>query len=95
MLLTYMEEDQINLGFLPESSTGKSYIPLELSGLFPSEDVIKLGYASPTSFFHDWGTSVTDPSDDRDVPEKKKRKITHIDLHQKILTFWINRMINS
>jgi aspartate carbamoyltransferase regulatory subunit len=55
MLLTYTEEDQINLGFLAESSTGKSYIPLELSWYFPEEDVIKLGYASPTAFFHDYG----------------------------------------
>jgi hypothetical protein len=55
MLLTYTEEDQINLGFLAESSTGKSYIPLELSWYFPEEDIIKLGYASPTAFFHDYG----------------------------------------
>ena len=56
MLLTYTEEDQINLGFLAESSSGKSYIPLEISAYFPQEDVIKLGYASPTAFFHDYGT---------------------------------------
>jgi hypothetical protein len=74
MLLTYAEEDQINLGFLAESSTGKSYIPLELSGLFPSEDVIKLGYASPTSFLHDWGTLVTDAIDYRDVPRARKTR---------------------
>ncbi|MEM3824386.1 MAG: hypothetical protein QXH87_05570, partial [Candidatus Bathyarchaeia archaeon] len=55
MLLTYTEEDQINIGYLAESSTGKSYIPLELSWYFPQEDVIKLGYASPTAFFHDYG----------------------------------------
>jgi hypothetical protein len=55
MLLTYTNEDQINLGFLAESSSGKSYIPLELSNYFPSEDIIKLGYASPTAFFHDYG----------------------------------------
>jgi hypothetical protein len=55
MLLTYTNEDQINLGFLAESSSGKSYIPLELSNYFPSEDLIKLGYASPTAFFHDYG----------------------------------------
>ena len=55
MLLTYTEEDQINLGFLAESSTGKSYIPLELSWYFPEEDIIKLGYASPTAFFHGYG----------------------------------------
>ncbi|MEM3459209.1 MAG: hypothetical protein QXN36_01285 [Candidatus Bathyarchaeia archaeon] len=55
MLLTYTEEDQINIGYLAESSTGKSYIPLELSWYFPDEDVIKLGYASPTAFFHGYG----------------------------------------
>jgi hypothetical protein len=56
MLLTYTDEDQINIGFLAESSSGKSYVPLELSNYFPSEDIIKLGYASPTAFFHDYGT---------------------------------------
>ena len=56
MLLTYTNEDQINIGFLAESSSGKSYIPLELSAYFPEEDVLKLGYASPTAFFHDYGT---------------------------------------
>jgi hypothetical protein len=86
-LLTYTEEDQINIGFLAESSTGKSYIPLELSWYFPKEDVIKLGYASPTAFFHDWGIQLPDPNDKRDVEDKDKRKITHIDLHQKILIF--------
>lgn len=87
MLLTYTEEDQINIGFLAESSTGKSYIPLELSWYFPEEDIIKLGYGSPTAFFHDWGTLLPDPNDKRDVEDKDKRKITHIDLHQKVLVF--------
>jgi len=56
MLLTYTDQDQINIGFLAESSSGKSYIPLEISQYFPQEDVIKLGYASPTAFFYDHGT---------------------------------------
>ena len=56
MLLTYTEEDQINIGFLAESSSGKSYIPLELSAYFPKEDVLALGYATPRCFFHDYGT---------------------------------------
>ncbi|MCD6446154.1 hypothetical protein J7L49_05165 [Candidatus Bathyarchaeota archaeon] len=79
MLLTYTEEDQINLGFLAESSTGKSYIPLELAWYFPKDDVIKLGYASPTSFFHDYGEVLKDPVNNR--------VIIHIDLHRKILIF--------
>jgi len=87
MLLTYTENDQINIGFLAESSTGKSYIPLELSGLFDPHDVIKLGYVSPSAFFHEWGIALPDPGDTRDVEEEKKRRIIHVDLHQKILLF--------
>jgi len=87
MLLTYTEEDQTNLGFLAESSTGKSYIPLELSWYFCKEDVIKLGYASPQTFFYETGLLIPDPSDNRDVEDDKKRKIRIVDLHQKILIF--------
>jgi hypothetical protein len=86
-LLTYTEEDQTNIGFLAESSTGKSYIPLELAWYFPKEDVIKLGYASPQTFFYETGLLIPDPSDTRDVEEDKKRKIRIVDLHQKILIF--------
>lgn len=78
MLLTYTEEDQINIGFLAESSTGKSYIPLELSDYFPKEDIIEIGYASPTSFFHDYHKLV-------ETSNKKKGYL--VDLHQKILIF--------
>jgi hypothetical protein len=89
MLTTYTEEDQTNIGFLADSSTGKSYIPLELAnGFFPKEDLIKLGYCSPTAFFHEWGIALPDPTDKReDVEPEKRRKIIHVDLHQKILIF--------
>jgi hypothetical protein len=87
MLLTYTDQDQVNIGFLAESSSGKSYIPLELAWYFPKEDVIKIGYASPTSFFHEWGKMETDPADTRDIEDDKKHKITHIDLERKILLF--------
>lgn len=87
MLLNYTDHDQTNIGYLAEASTGKSYIPLELSKLFPSQDVIKLGYASPTSFFHDLGEWLPDPRDTRDVEEEKKRKIVKIDLSQRIMVF--------
>lgn len=80
MLCTYTDADQVNLGFLAESSTGKSYIPLELSWYFPKNDVIKLGYASPTAFFHEWGAMLPDPYDE-------DKKIVLVDLHQKLLIF--------
>jgi hypothetical protein len=56
MLNTYTEENQMNVAFIAPSSSGKSYIPLEVSTLFPEEDLIKLGCASPTAFYHDNGT---------------------------------------
>jgi hypothetical protein len=89
MLSTYTSEDQTNIGFLADSSTGKSYIPLELAnGFFPKEDLIKLSYCSPTAFFHEWGIALPDPTDQHeDVEPDKRRKIIHVDLHQKILIF--------
>ena len=82
MLLTYTDCEQLNIGFLAESSTGKSYIPLEISWYFPSEDVMKLGYASPTAFFHDWGRIQTFES----FEGLKEAKI-FVDLSNKILIF--------
>jgi hypothetical protein len=55
MLLNYSEEDQQNLLFNAPSSTGKSYIALEIAKLFPAEDIDKKGYTSPTAFFHVMG----------------------------------------
>jgi len=87
MLLTYTNEDQINLSFTAESSTGKSYIPLELAWYFPKRDVLEYGYVSPTAFFHEYGTLLPDPTDNRNIEDEKKRKIVHIDLSKKILIF--------
>jgi hypothetical protein len=55
MLLSGTEEDQINIGLQSESSTGKSYIPLEISPAFPEDRVMYIAGASPTAFFHDKG----------------------------------------
>lgn len=88
MLLTYTEEDQINIMFNAESSTGKSYIPLELAWYFPKADVIEYSYVSPTAFYHEYGVLIPDPNDTReDVEPEKRRKINYIDLHRKILIF--------
>jgi len=87
MVLTYTDEDQINLSFTAESSTGKSYIPLELAWYFPKRDVLEYGYVSPTAFFHEFGALLPDPTDNRNIEEEKKRKIVHIDLSKKILIF--------
>jgi len=74
-LSAYTENSQFNLSFNAPSSTGKSYIPLEIAQLFPNEDVIKTGYASPTAFFHDKGNY------------REELKGYEMDLERKILIF--------
>ncbi|NCU41971.1 MAG: toprim domain-containing protein [Candidatus Moranbacteria bacterium] len=74
-LSAYTESSQFNISFNAPSSTGKSYIPTEIAQLFPKEDVMEIGYCSPTSFFHDNGHY------------NKEREGTEIDLSRKILIF--------
>jgi hypothetical protein len=60
-LLNYTEEDQQNISFNAPSSTGKSYLALEIAKYFPPEDVKLHSYTSPTAFFHELGKlSTTD-----------------------------------
>lgn len=74
-LTAYTENAQFNISYNAPSSTGKSYIPTEIARLFPKEDVIEIGYCSPTAFFHD------------NVHfDKEKREYT-VDLSRKILVF--------
>jgi hypothetical protein len=54
-LSAYTESSQLNISFNAPSSTGKSYIPTEVAQLFPPEDILEIGYCSPTAFFHDAG----------------------------------------
>lgn len=75
LLTSYTEDAQFNISFNSPSSTGKSYIALEVSKLFPSEDITKLGNCSKTAFFHEQGTF-----------DKTKNKTT-VDLSRKILIF--------
>lgn len=74
-LSAYTENNQFNISFNAPSSTGKSYIPIEIASLFPKEDVIKVGYCSPTAFFHDRGEFI------------KEIKGYYVDLERKILIF--------
>lgn len=74
-LSAYTENSQLNISFNAPSSTGKSFIPTEISQLFPQEDVVEVGYCSPTAFFHDVG-----------VYSKEKEGYT-VDLARRILIF--------
>jgi hypothetical protein len=75
MLLAQTEEDQYNVAFQAESSTGKSYIPLELVEYFPESERRIYAGVSPTSFFHEVGCW------------DKERKVIVVDLEGKILLF--------
>jgi hypothetical protein len=74
-LSAYTEDSQINISFNALSSTGKSFIPLEIVSLFPKEDVIKLANCSPTAFYHEQGEY------------DKVTNTIKIDLSRKILIF--------
>ena len=74
-LSAYTESSQFNISYNAPSSTGKSYIPTEIAYLFPEEDVIEIGYCSPTAFFHEVGEFV------------KEKNGYVVDLSRKILIF--------
>ncbi|GAH55005.1 unnamed protein product, partial [marine sediment metagenome] len=81
-LSAFTEDSQFNISFNAPSSTGKSYIPLEIAKLFPKssdleeeKDVIELGYCSPKAFFHDHSRY------------DSKTKLIIVNLERKIIIF--------
>lgn len=83
-LSAYTEESQFNLIYNAPSSTGKSYIPLEVAKLFPEKDVMKIAYASPSSFLHDHG-SYSDDIKGYEVDLKRKIIIFMDQPHSQLL----------
>ncbi|MFA4846302.1 MAG: hypothetical protein WC654_07145 [Patescibacteria group bacterium] len=75
MVSAFSEESQFNISFNAPSSSGKSYIALEIAALFPPESVLKLAYASPTAFFHE------------QVSFDKERNAHVVDLARRIIVF--------
>jgi hypothetical protein len=74
-VLTFTDQDQINILMSGESAGGKSYTALEVLSYFPQEIVRTIATASPTAFFHDHG--IWD----------QERHVLVVDLKQKIITF--------
>ena len=77
MLLTYTENDQLNIMFNAASSTGKTYICSEVAKYFPANDVKMYGKTTPTAFYYNESLSKAD----EETSEK------YIDLERKILVF--------
>lgn len=74
-LLNYTKEDQQNLIFKSQSAAGKTHIALEVTNLFPREDVRTFYNVSPKAFWHEHG---------------EYNKDTHaivVDLEKQILVF--------
>lgn len=74
-LLTFTDQDQINIVMSGESAGGKSYNVLEVASYFPKDMLITIATASPTAFFHDQG--VWD----------SERSLLRVDLEGKIVIF--------
>jgi len=77
MLSMYTEDLQFNISFNAPSSTGKSYIPLEIAKLFPEEDIREISYSSPTSFFHENGKY--DKEKNQMIVDLSKKTIVFLD----------------
>jgi len=66
----------INLGIMAPSSEGKTYATVEVSKIFPKEDVISVGRMSPTALIHQKGVLV----DENHNPIEKKLELLEYEL---------------
>lgn len=74
MLTAFTNDAQVNILLNAPSSSGKSFIPLEIAKLFPKESVMELQYVSLSAFFHMWKY-------DEETNE------SHVDLERKVIIF--------
>lgn len=71
----FTDESQINVLLNSPSSTGKTYIPLQVAQYFPEESIMELQYVSQNAFFHEKGEY------------DKETNTNHIFLANKIIIF--------
>ena len=76
MLLAYTEDSQLNVMYNSQSSTGKTYITLEVAKYFPSQDVKIYGRTSKTAFYYN-----------ESLMKHDGRNQFYIDLERRILVF--------
>ena len=76
MLLAYTDDSQLNVMYNAQSSTGKTYITLEVAKYFPSRDVKIYGRTSKTAFYYNESLMKCD-----------KDNRSYIDLERRILVF--------
>lgn len=78
MLTAYTDDDQLNISFNGRSSSGKTYITLQVAELFPENDIKTYGKTSPTSFYY---------GDNGDIVNIDDNGARVIDLSRRILIF--------
>jgi len=76
MLSAYTDSSQINISLNAPSSTGKSFLAIEIAKLFPAEDKVERSGSSPTAFFYETGVLI------------KELNARLVSLERKILIFY-------
>ncbi|MDH3313841.1 MAG: hypothetical protein OEM28_11965 [Nitrosopumilus sp.] len=71
VFLSAYTNEPINVGVLAPSSEGKTYATVEVSEIFPENDVISVGRLSPTSLIHEYGEKID--SDGEPIAPKLQR----------------------
>lgn len=91
-LSAYTEDSQLNLSFNAPSSSGKSFIPIEVARLFPQEDVLELGHTSPTSFFH--GRSQFNQETEEHLVDLSRKVIVFLDQPHTMLLEYLRPILS-
>lgn len=76
MLSAYTDSSQINISLNAPSSTGKSFLAIEIAQLFPDKDKVQRSGSSPTAFFYEAGKVI------------KELNARLVSLERKILIFY-------
>jgi ABC-type dipeptide/oligopeptide/nickel transport system ATPase component len=77
-LLTYTENDQVNIALKGESASGKSWIAQRIVDLHPEASKETLSYASPTAFFHEKG--IQDPETGLRLIDYERKLVLFLDM---------------
>ncbi len=85
MLSAYTDSSQINVSLNAPSSTGKSFLAIEIAKLFPADDKVERSGASPTAFFYEAGVPIF-----KKVKGSEEKQVVGrlVSLERKILLFY-------
>ena len=79
--LSSYTNNPVNIGVLAQSSEGKTYATVQVSNIFPKEDIVLIGRMTPTALIHQHGVLIDENNEpiepmikglDRDLEFVKK-----------------------